>query len=233
MRHFIYQSRSKISMLGEQLGLGGESGLELNANLSAGPLSAGAKKRSPTLTTSQQLDRIVRKLESEGLIGSIERPQQYFRGDLRMHWGSFGGHWGVGDMVYFSGLEDQTLVGLGGASRHVIGAHPEAMPEGSSVFSPMSYTPFIMHELAKENDVNVEHAGLYPYDSESERLLNISTAMVSAHEKAKAPAEAVEFVAKTLVHHPWDSDWNYLAGSWVDGVEDVLLGTPVYVALAE
>jgi hypothetical protein len=232
MKHMVYQSGAKIAMLADQLKRG-RGQWEFEADIDLRLAKARARRTPRVLSDADKLDDILAYLDKEDVVGTVDDPKHYFRATMNLSWGNFGGHWSTGDLVYFSGTTPRTVLGLGGSVAHVIQPNATAMPPGKSVFTPMSYTPYIMDALNEAFPVDMDHAGLYPSDDQDEADRHMMNAIVCAHDDRHGPTERMEFVARRLFVGKWDHNRDDLGEGWVEDKSQVVLGTPLYVALAD
>jgi hypothetical protein len=109
-----------------------------------------------------------------------------------------------------------TVVGLGGSGHHVLGA--SAATESAI---PRSLTPSLLAGLRTDPQIGVLAEAIKQEDEARER--DALAAVHRANEVMPGPHQNLEFVAKRLLHGP---------SPRIDGL-DVLLGTPLYVALVD
>jgi hypothetical protein len=225
-RYYVYISDSKIDMLLSQIapGFAAKRTSEFSLNLKV--LSAKRTAEPPEADRIARLERVVRHLHDYGDLGSIDKPGQFFWGLLPVRWGPFPGA-EPSSLVFFGGRTDHTVVGLGGSGRHVLGSPPNGDRPGTL----LSSMPTILDQLSTASDAEdelvVEAAGdVHGVLDRADRA-----ALATVHRAVrqfKGAAQNVEFVAKRLLHGPSpfpESDPR--AGM------AVLLGSPIYVALAD
>lgn len=206
-RYYVYISDDKIDMLLSQIdpALTRKRTTEVSVSL---PL-LGAKRGVEAPSGSDRiarLERVVRHLHDFGDLGSVAEPGQFFGGILPMRWGPFHGT----SLVYFGGEADGTVVGLGGSGKHVLGSSSEQDAEGV----PRSVTPNLLDGLAAEPGIGDLLGVGTGADDEALRAVELATANL------RGPLQNVEFVAKRLL-------------SGCLGSRRVVLGSPLYVALAD
>jgi len=195
----------------------------------------GASQRTETESDDNRftrLEAVVAFIREYGNLGSVDQPDEYVEGNMEMRWGPY-----INDsldphinpssdkespLIYFGGVSEQTIVGLGGSAKHVLG-NTSLSPAHSH-----SATPFLVYRLAKELGLSMESENLTgnlvgntstdQFDSEywSLRAVELATTQM------KGPLQQVEFVAKRLLYGKGNSK-----------KKKVLLGTPLYVAMVE
>lgn len=217
-RYYLYVSDSKIEMMLSQIdpALTRKRTAELSLNLKV----VGGKRATEVPAggdRTARLERVVRYLDEHGDLGSVDEPGQFFWGLLPMRWGPFPTD-PTGAVVYFGGNTENTVVGLGGSSRHVVGAPP---PSAEYQGTAGSHTPAMLAALATDPAVK---ALLDAVDDTLEKADRAALGAVQqANTTLRGPAHNVEFVAKRLLHGPSPAKEN----------TSVLLGTPLYVALVD
>jgi hypothetical protein len=211
-RYYVYISDAKVDMLLSQIdpGFGRRITTEAGAGLKL--FSAKRTVQAPEPDHVARLERVLRHLEEEGRVGEVDEPGPYFRGRLPMRWGPLPG--GGASTVYFAGRTPHTILGLGGSGSHVLG--PAAPP--SAQFAASSLPAL----LAGLSAALAGEAGELPADDEHLGWVH------TAGRLLRGPLQEVEFVARRLLAGP--SPYPE-----IDGRPDlrVLLGSPLYVALAD
>ncbi|NBH02912.1 SAVMC3_10250 family protein [Amycolatopsis sp. SID8362] len=202
-RYYIYISDSKVDMLLPQIdpGFASKRSTEVGVNLQ---LLTGKHKRDSDPDRVSRLERVVRHIDDFLDVGTIDEPGQYFRGRLDVRWQQMPG------FEYFAGATEDTVVGLGGSSGHVIGG---AVPKDDAVIAP-SMLPGMVRGLS----------ALAADDAPASAL----ELAYLANRNARGEEQEVEFVAKRLRHGP--SPYPELDGG---RAVQVLVGSPLFVALAE
>ncbi|MCE7003763.1 hypothetical protein LWC34_13135 [Kibdelosporangium philippinense] len=209
-RYYLYISDAKIDMLLAQIDPAATN--KRTSEISVG-VSAAKAKRTVETTGDQvgRLERVVRHLNEHGDVGTVEEPGQFFWGLLPMQWGPMVTDNGS-SLVYFGGRDERTIVGLGGSAGHVVGAeHADQRPPSPSLLPVLLD---MIDDREPEPGVDLDEAAL--------------ASVHRANSRLRGPVQNVEFLAKRLLSGP--SPYPEL-----DGRDDmsVLLGSPLYVALAD
>lgn len=211
-RYYVYISDAKVDMMLSQIdpGFGRRITTEAGAGLKL--FSARRTVQAPEPDHIARLERVLRHLEEEGRVGDVDEPGPFFRGRLPMRWGPLPG--GGASTVYFAGRTARTILGLGGSGGHVLG--PAAPPPAQ--FAPSSLPAL----LAGLGAALAGETGELPADDEHLGWVH------TAGRLLRGPLQEVEFVARRLLAGP--SPYPE-----IDGRPDlrVLLGSPLYVALAD
>jgi hypothetical protein len=205
-RYYVYISDSKVDMLLDQIdpALTRKRTSELSVNLKV--FSARRSAESPTgANQTARLERVLRYLHDHGDLRSVDEPGQFFWGLLPMQWGR------QMSLVYFGGQTDQTIVALGGSTRHLVGS----LGTSPGPVMPTSLLPSILAEL-DDTRGEAEAVDRGHTDADAAAFHRIQF----ANQSLRGPAQNVEFVAKRLLHGPSPDR---------DG-RSVLIGTPLYVA---
>jgi hypothetical protein len=212
-RYYLYISDAKVDMLLGQIdpGFGRRSTTEAGLNVKLFSAKRSVEAAVPSRTA--RLERVLRHLEETGKTGSVDEAGPYFRGSLPMQWGLLPGATG-GALVYFGGRTQQTILGLGGAGSHVLGTSGPQAQE----FAPSS-VPTLLAGLASA--LSADGVEL-PADQPSLAWVH------TAGRLLRGPRQTVEFLARRLLSGP--SPYPELDAR--PGMQ-VLLGSPLYVALAD
>lgn len=203
LRYYVYISDSKVDMLLPQVdpAFAGKRSTELGINLK---VVTGKRKVESDADRIARLERVVRHIDDFCDVGTIDEPGQYFRGRLAMRWRE-----AAGGVTYFAGATEDTVVGLGGSSHHIIGGAPEK----DRTFAP-SMLPGLMPAMRAMLD-----------DEAPESALELA---YMANRQLRGDEQELEFIAKRLRHGP--SPYPELdRGRAVN----VVVGSPLFVALAE
>ena len=211
LRYYVYLSNAKVDMLLAQVdpGFARRRTTEVSVNLPGVGARRGVDADPDRVS---RLERVVRYLEDHGDLGTVDEPGQYFWGLLPMRWGRAAAP--EPGPVYFGGRTELTIVCLGGSASHLIGAAAGSAPGYSQL-------PMLLAGLA-DPDSDVDEESL---DQADEAAL---AAVHQAGARLRGPAQNMEFVAKRLLSGP--SPYPE-----IDQRDDmtVLLGSPLYVALAD
>ncbi|MGH3940904.1 MAG: DUF7019 family protein [Pseudonocardiaceae bacterium] len=217
-RYYLYISDAKVDMLLSQIDPGRTRRRATEVSLRLSVVGAKRSVESTGPDRVARLERVVRHLQEHGDLGTVDEPGQFFWGLLPMQWGPITTGGGT-SLVYFGGRTERTIVGLGGSSGHVLGT-----PAATTQEPPLAHSmlPMLLDGLATLLAEDDASESFEPADG---------TALASVHQagaRLRGPAQNVEFIAKRLLQGP--SPYPEL-----DGREDmtVLLGSPLYVALAD
>lgn len=216
LRYYVYISDAKVDMLLAQIDPG--FARTRSAEVSVSLPGVGAKRAVGGTAPDRvsRLERVMRYLHDHGDMGTVDEPGQFFWGLLPMQWGSVPTTEDPSP-VYFGGRTKRTIVCLGGSSTHVLGAaatgHDQAHSQLPALLSGL-VTPGDAGEDVPVSLDHADHAAL--------------AAVHQANARLRGPAQNLEFVAKRLLAGP--SPYPE-----IDGRDDmtVLLGSPLYVALAD
>jgi hypothetical protein len=224
VKYYLYLSESKVEMLYSQIPRAFLSGLSGELKVSLGVVSTTLKQGADPESKYSKVAALVRYLEDQDAVGTLEEPKDYFRGTLAMNWGPYDEKFDKpSPLVYFGGTTPETIVGLGGSSKHVIGS------TGPSHAHSHSATPVMVARL-------YEGIGMPLVQADQERLAAmqkhfgkddrrmVAMAVDLATTQMHGETQNVEFVARKLAyfrkgeHQAWQKDMN------------IILGTPLYVA---
>ena len=214
LKYYLYISDVKVDMLISQIAPQPKKQLSAELGINLGVLRgsvSGEIQSVPNRTA--RLEFVLSYIRENGDVGTVDDSSDYFEDNLNMRWGPY-----VPEpkMVYFTGISDGgTVLGLGGSTKHLIGE------SGSDHIGGYSLAPSLLGALAKDPELAADL---------SERTLNDnpSKAMSIVYSTAvgnTSLTQRVEFFAKRLLlgKHSTEEDRSTM----------VLLGTPLFVALAE
>jgi len=220
LKYQLYVSNSKLEMLYKQVASSGKEKKSIDWGFDLKVVKLTRKNETEDeADADDKLKIVVEELEDAELIGTVDNPKEYVKGTLPMRWGLFK-DWGrpkeEPPLVYFGGRTATTVFGFGGSSKHVIGN------AGASATGSRSVTPYLVAHLLDGLSMPVEgwrvdhkHKGDHDYDTyEAISLVTYNL---------KGPEQNLEFCAKTLLLGQF--------GNSQTG-QKVLLGSPLYVALA-
>lgn len=209
MRYYIYISNAKVSMLYDQIPPRLRDNLATELKIDVKLLSTTFREGPQEATLQRKLEIVTEYIEKDDQVGTIDKPKKYFHGIMRLRWGPY--VFQDTNAVYFGGQTQHTIFGLIGSTKHVLGAMGNSQMDFSS-----SFVPAVMHVLSLLVDL--------PLKVDNDQILEddyLST-IVAATESLKGPTQRLEFLSKKLIEG-YDRDEN----------KRVLLGTPLYVAIAE
>jgi hypothetical protein len=218
LKYYIYVSDTKVDMLFAQIPKGVLSSLVGELNINVGFASASLKQGTEEQTRYSKLEVVRRHIEKSAEVGTVDQPAEYISDVLDVRWGPF---LHEKDLVYFSGMTAKSVLGLGGSSRHVIGA------AGHTLALSYSSMPLLVSMLCKAVDLpepelnrrHREHLGYCEGGHRNDAGYALR-AILTATTQMNGPIQRVEFLAKRLLYGEADD-------------KQILLGTPLYVALAE
>jgi hypothetical protein len=219
VKHYLYVSETKIDMLYPQILKTVLDNIDDESNINAGFSSTLTANPDSGKTLYDKLDLVSSYLEKEGTIGTVDSPKLYFKGILPMRWGPYGRD-EKSQLVYFGGITDAgTVLGLGGSMDYVLGKE-----RGSSHAHSHSLPFAITNKLNEELDIPLTPRDEFEMEGQNRTFaLNDESyleAVSLAIDQMEGPLQNLEFLAQKLV-----------AGGGED--RKAVLGTPIYVAVAE
>lgn len=221
LRYYVYLSETKIEMLFGQIPRAARDDLSAEFKINLGVVSSSVQGRGRSTMQSQVL-ATEKYLSSEGMVGTVDEPAEFFEGSMTMRWGPIEDS----PAVLFVGSTDETIVGLGGSLQHVLGGTPQGGQLGY-----VSSTPFLIAALRRDvpslapTEADRANMEALTYRGRDEATLALSM-VAHAHQWMRNPEQRLTFLAKRLL---WSGNDSGLPRSGKDG-RALLLGTPVYVA---
>lgn len=222
--YFIYISDSKLEML---------EGL-----VAPPPYGKSYPKVSKGKRRFKAIKSVISELQRSEQIGDIQSNKPYISGNLLLKWGII--DWGVCDadvrISFFMTCKTNPILLLTGSAHHILGSTPSnyKFPPGIFGFSG-SHLPGIMRSIRFAYDGQWSQNIGDPYDwafivqiccdkfQEQRRGLNKDLSF-------NFPSQQLNFVARVLRRIPRPKN-KFLEDEYPDS--DVLIATPIYVALSD
>jgi hypothetical protein len=165
-------------------------------------------------TQYSKLNLILKSLEKQNQIGTVESSKPYFKATANMCWGEFPDT----GLIYFTGEEQDNIFGLGGSLKHVIGYQniKELQEKTGS-------------RVAGIEKSLIEKLGLEPLRKDlisdinelKKPKIDLQSIIEQTHERLTGGESGkVDFVARRLYQ---DSE----------NAPKIVLGTPIYVCYAD
>jgi hypothetical protein len=251
LQYYVYISDAKIDMLLPQIP--GPRRRRITREIGVNWKILSAKQTAEYDTEQHRVHRL-RAVESyirtNETVGSVSAPNSWFAGKLPMWWGpiNFMSHRSVGhDLVWFTGLESAegehpTVLGLGGSTAHLLTrqSNPsDQLAGGDSMLYGITATlESIGWSSGEDVEVAVQLADTDRLQSEPSNqaedapymsLLQATYLLLQwqsgEYRVGVTPAQTLDFLARRL------TDGSIVG---LDGISrHVVVGTPLYVALAE
>lgn len=218
LSYYLYISDSKVDMMLQQIDPGSTKGHQ--TELSIGLKVFGARRTVVSAAGADRvarLERVLRHLSDTRSVGTLDAPERFFWGLMPMRWRVIPSELS-GPLAFFGGTWEGMSVGLGGSSRHLLGADAA---EGG--LFPGSTTPALLDGIAASSELEDELV-VDAVEDELDGDLGALETVRKAVAAVPGPTQNVEFVAKRLLHGDVGDP---------DAAQPVLLGTPVYVALVD
>jgi hypothetical protein len=220
MKYYIYISPIKVDMLYAQIPQGLKSKIATKLTIDLKLIKTEFSEKQSQENLFSKLKIVTDYLDQGEELGTVDNPKAYFRGELPMRWGPYGMGYGKEEpIVYFGGITNKTIVGLGGSNQHVIG-NP-----GSSLAFSDSLAPMLISVLTKELGLASKEG---KYEFENQDFLALEAVAGGTHSM-RGPKQKIQFIAKKLIFSQ-DLETDFRS-NW-EG-RGVLLGSPIYAALAD
>lgn len=221
VKYYVYISDTKVDMLYPQIPkpLLKRIASELNINLKllGVELGAGVKGNQSEETRYSKVKIVSKYIEEHLDVGTVEAPSTYFRGTLPMKLELINRNGGYVGAIFFAGVTNRTIIGLGGSAHHAISSSLTPAPPSNDLGENPSSLHTLLRFLLREFERDVQSPAEFgkPLERKVESiLLEISMSSI--------PSQQFEFLAKTLFQEPSS-----------DQGQHIVLGTPIYVALAD
>lgn len=211
LKYYLYVSESKVDMLYAQVPKSIKSKLESEVKLNLQLLNVSFTEKQFEDTLYTKLNATVEYLNQTESVGSVHSPQEYFKGSMYLQWAQI--HPGI---VFWGGKLNDTIVGLGGSMRYILGQQGKIE---DIEWVTHSHSAYLADLLMKELEVHLLEPkvdkGLSRDDVEK-RIFNAVDGWADEFRKNSKYSRSThkfEFFAKKLRYS-----------------NRILLGTPLYVA---
>jgi hypothetical protein len=222
MKYYLYQSKSKIEMLHGQIRTGKQKKTtEFKFGVKVFSASRKSEKESHD-SLSNMVEEVTEYIREKYNVGSVDYPGEYVEGTMNMRWGPIEGYSGESvPLVYFGGITDETVVGLSGSKKHLLGENPTSgVSSGSATPMIIGSIGTMLNETLPGNIMSFPPHDLKKYPLE---MIQIATGFM------EGPIQKLSFLAKTLLYGD-KPDPDYHA-PWGIDQKKVYLGTPLWVTL--
>jgi hypothetical protein len=219
IRYYLYISDAKLDMLFAQIPMKARERLVAEFKFDLKVVSVSLRQNPSEESRYSKLDVVERYIREEESVGTVDRPQTWFAGQLAMTAVSLGRPYlQQSTVVYFSGQTDQTVVGLGGSAHHLIGA--QARVDADFAFPSSAVVGLVEVLVAQEDEAN--------RDPDAERRAEAREGqwpwlMKELMRKQTGIPQEIEFLAKRLMYAP----------PGLQNESAAVLGSPIYVAAAD
>jgi len=229
VRYYIYVSPAKVEMLFAQIPQKLLSKITPKFEIDLKLLKAEISPLQSQQTLYSKVDVVLDYLEQNDLVGSVDQPLGYFRGQLALRWGRYCVFGMDSGAVYFGGSTLSTILGVAGSAANVVGS------VGTSPSYAGSFAPNIPEILKKELNLKWVNAAGGDTSSASAMSSQNLAAVDAASRQMQGPEQRIEFVARKLL---WSDDPGVNYDPFKDWINPpprmrVLLGSAIYAALAE
>ncbi|MDQ2776297.1 MAG: hypothetical protein M3Y57_15470 [Acidobacteriota bacterium] len=224
LKYYIYVSTAKLDMLYSQVASSGKQTTSLDWSIGLKAFRANRKsEREDEPDRDDKLKAVIETLEYSQVVGTIDEPKDYVRGTLPMRWGIYRDNGRPTDeppLVYFGGRTEETVFGFGGSTRHIEGN------AGCAATGSRSSTPYLVEHILTGMDAPKDGWNAYRPCGVGHVQMTYE-AIAVATDNIRSPPQNLDFLCKTLLRGKYPericSDRE---------VTRVLLGSPLYVALA-
>jgi hypothetical protein len=236
VKYYLYISDAKLEMLYGQMPVKIRDKIAAELKIDLKVIGATVSIKDRPETRYSKLDLVREYLITNFPVGSIAHPDSYFSGTVPMQWGLITSP-ESGKVVYFGGNVDNVVLGLAGSRHHVVGYQGEGVVGAPDFSYGSSFAPMVIKaiedglaavidrpETAESGSV-IQLRERHPVDFSKTPDARALDTVLYATENLLGPTQRLEFLAKRLL-------MGKVSVSTEEKV-DVLLGTPLYVALAD
>ena len=215
-KYYEYVSDSKVDMLFAMVPTSLREKLAAELKIDLKLVSATFSERSRDESRYTKLAVVLRYFDREVTVGTVDEPAPYFAGTLVMRWGPIG----HGRAVYFGGVTERTVLGMGGSRKHVLHSAGE-----STVPEPVGSAAPELIDLLRETDPSLGGVSRTREPVTEEGLSQLdSQAIYDATTGMNGIGQRLEFLARRIA---------VASGDLIGIPQQIVLGTPIYVAQAD
>jgi hypothetical protein len=205
MKYYIYISDAKVDMLLPQIPHEVKKKVATEFGFDLKILTAKRTvERKGEDDRISRLETVLQFIRQYGNCGTIDNPDEYIDDSEDMWFGNYD----LADVAYFTGKRAETVFGLCGSGRHLLGADPNR--------SPWPNMTHLLGVFSWLSDQNPTHDG---------NGINAIPVLAELASRSHFPRQRLEFLAKRLVFNP-----HY---SYGDVPIQVLLASPLYVSMMD
>jgi hypothetical protein len=218
MKFYLYISDAKIDMLLPQVPheakkkIATEFGFDLK-------IFKASRKSEEEIDDNRisRLEAVVAFLREYGNLGSVDEPDDFFEGDQEMSMAQ------DPSGVLFTSLDEDLALCLAGSKKHLIGNY--ATGDGSAMMSISLGIYSALREYEKKGELSDSQQNFDP-------AIAVHWIAEEFNRDAGVPKQRIEFIAKRLLQKQVSIPDHTNRGKETFRGQ-VLLGTPLYVALAD
>jgi hypothetical protein len=237
MKYYLYISDAKVDMLLPQISpeTKRKVATELGIDLKIFKASRKSEEDSDENRISR-LETVVEFIRTYGNVGTIDEPDDFID-DTQMMWS---GPDQAKALAYFAGQTDKTVFGFAGSASNLIGSNPgqETWPRGSAL---NSITRWLAEQESEKARMIYQKDKPVEYQIPEQDVFHMVCALVGdAGQRDNGPSklrrgisdlpraqQPLEVFAKRLLFNPRYNSY------WQQRELQVLLGTPLYVAMTD
>lgn len=217
MKYYSYISNSKLDMLFPQIPRSFLDDLAGELSFNFGVLKATLKDKTLTENRLSKLDAVVRYIEENKPIGTMDKPETYIHGVVEMHSVIFDE-----GMILFCWHDESQPVGnqyllMSGSAKHVIGMDLVEMIYPHSIMNMVVNRLSDMRKTMDDLEESIIcEGGVCPLDKKLTYLDDIK----KWARYTTGPKQRYEYLARCLISEEVEGD-------------TLVLATPIYMAIAE
>lgn len=231
MKYYLYISDAKVDMLLPQIphDVKRKVATELGFDLKILKVSRTSETESDESRISR-LETVVEYVRKYGKVGTIDEPDDFID-DTQMMWS---GPDSMKALAYFAGRTDKTVFGFAGSAANLIGSTPgeEVWPRGSALNSIREWL-IGWESFKRPQKADPESQAVWIFGSDANVFHMVCALAAHGNDPGEESGDPVpaqqplEIFAKRLLFNPrYDSYWQQQE-------LQVLLGTPLYVAMTD
>lgn len=241
MEYYVYVSDTKVDMLYFQIPSRALDTVAAELKIDLKVLSTTFSKNASEATRFSKLKVVTEYINKHEQVGTVDSPAGFFRGTMPLRWGTYRHRQRDLQVALFAGHTELTMLALGGSLKHVIGgASPTARQD---FLGGLSTLPFLMAVLGRRFLWSLLGEEATTGDVDAQRSVSAVEKQIQGLMRKLGTSAGRQHALRSVAFAAADMEgstqnMHFLAKRLLQGYDrklgvHVLLGNPIYVALAE
>jgi hypothetical protein len=231
LRHYLYVSEPKINSLFEQLDPGVIKRSAVNLKIDLKLVSAEWKSSPSADSTSARLKIVLDRLRRDEAVGSVRDSRPYIAGRLTMRYGVV--HPGM--LAFAAKISRRRTVILCGSQHHLVGE--KRLDAGVGYSSLLQMYLLLKERIDRKDEDEGDSRGRRPGSGPDEHHKAVVNESLRRLQDPISVTTSFGHVAELMDQYGITAELEFVARRLADGPGwsngTVLVGTPLYVALAD
>ena len=214
MKYFVYVSDAKVEMLFAQIPRKITERISAELKVDFKVISLTLRPDSEPSTRYGKVGVVSAYLHEHEPVGTVAMPKRYIEGTMPFRWTV------VGSTAVWCGRSQHVMVGLTGAKHHLTGRGAVSGDLGSISFDALKSVAGAMAQLADASA------------TQGPALADHASSLAFIADTLRGPEQSLEFLAINQGVENVDEVGGADARGALQGIDQMLFGSPLYVAMA-